>query len=156
MCHLCVNCVRTHSTIHYGAIAGNGFISLKQPLPRPQSRQLSGHPAQYPAASLAGNGAQWRGVWITDASHGSRDCRSYLDFGGNCGSIVIMKRRFVVARIVANAAIVLLVFAVVIPNCIVPSHGLKPEHIAWSGLTFPFLISCIATYSLWFWNQNSN
>jgi hypothetical protein len=59
-------------------------------------------------------------------------------------------RRFVVARTVANAVLICLAFALVVPNCIVPANGTTPQHFQWAGLVFPFIISVIATYCLWF------
>ena len=61
------------------------------------------------------------------------------------------QRRFVVARSVATVFVVLLAFALVVPNYIVPESGNIPRHFAWSGLMLPFLVSAIAVYCLWFW-----
>jgi hypothetical protein len=63
----------------------------------------------------------------------------------------ISPKGFVVAKALANVVLIVLAFAVVIPNCIVPAHGATPQHFAWSGLISSFMASAIATYCIWFW-----
>jgi hypothetical protein len=50
-------------------------------------------------------------------------------------------RRFVAVRILLNVMLVFLMFAIVIPNCIVPRNVSAPEHFAWIGLIWPFFMS---------------
>ena len=59
--------------------------------------------------------------------------------------------RFIIARTLANVVLVFLAFAVVVPNCVVPAAGARPEYFHWAGLIAPAVVSVIATYCLWFW-----
>jgi hypothetical protein len=60
-------------------------------------------------------------------------------------------RGFVFVRTLANIALIVLAFAIVIPDCFVPAHGATAEYFEWYGLIVPFLIAAMATYCLWFW-----
>jgi hypothetical protein len=60
------------------------------------------------------------------------------------------QRRFIVARILANVLLVFLVFAMVIPNLIVPTTTAAPQHFDWGGLISPFIISGVLTICIWF------
>ena len=58
-------------------------------------------------------------------------------------------RRFVVARVVLSVVIVLLIFAVVIPNCVVPATATTPQHFIWGGLAGPCLVSAVLLFFIW-------
>ncbi len=55
------------------------------------------------------------------------------------------------AKLLLTLVVVLIAFAVVIPNCIVPASASHPGYFAWSGLAGPAIISCIGIYCVWFW-----
>ena len=59
-------------------------------------------------------------------------------------------RRFIVAKILVNVVLIFLVFAMVIPNLIVPRTITSPQHFEWGGLITPFIISGFVTVCIWF------
>ena len=75
-----------------------------------------------------------------------------LDAGSNYWSIVLMKRRFIAARIVANAVIVFLLFAGGNSKLYRPSTriGARTFYVG-RLLTVPFITSCFLTFCVWIW-----
>ncbi|HYG34470.1 MAG TPA: hypothetical protein VEC99_06775 [Clostridia bacterium] len=61
------------------------------------------------------------------------------------------QRVWFVSKVLLTIVIVVVAFAVVIPNCIVPETVSHPRYFVWSGLIGPFLVSYVGVYCIWFW-----
>ena len=79
---------------------------------------------------------KWRGVAATDRSGKMNTTRQKL---------------LLVGKLVLTVVLILVAFAVVIPNCMVPPSAFNPGRFAWRGLFAPLLISGVSVYCVWWW-----
>jgi hypothetical protein len=61
------------------------------------------------------------------------------------------KRVWFAGRVLLSLVLILVAFAAVIPNCIVPGSPSHAAYFAWSGLIGPCVVACLVVYCVWFW-----